>query len=95
MTQEQFAMLMGVSRQSVTKWESGKSYPEMDKLTKMCDLFECSLDDLVKGDLTASAALKPDRLSFESRLPQQFSNSGETKVRQIEEVFLSKMWEER
>lgn len=56
MTQEQFAMLMGVSRQSVTKWESGKSYPEMDKLTKMCDLFECSLDDLVKGDLTQQGA---------------------------------------
>ena len=56
MTQEQFAMLMGVSRQSVTKWESGKSYPEMDKLMKMCDLFECSLDDLVKGDLTQQSA---------------------------------------
>ena len=29
MTQEQLAMLLGVSRQSVTKWESEKSYPEM------------------------------------------------------------------
>lgn len=33
MTQEQLAMLLGVSRQSVTKWEAEKSYPEMDKLT--------------------------------------------------------------
>ena len=32
MTQEQLAMLLGVSRRSVTKWESAKSYPEMDKL---------------------------------------------------------------
>ncbi|MDO4443253.1 MAG: helix-turn-helix transcriptional regulator [Slackia sp.] len=53
MTQEQLAMLLGVSRQSVTKWEAEKSYPEMDKLLKMCTLFECSLDDLVQGDLTA------------------------------------------
>ena len=30
MTQEQLAMLLGVSRQSVTKWESEKSFPEMD-----------------------------------------------------------------
>lgn len=52
MTQEQLAMLLGVSRQSVTKWEAERSYPEMDKLLKMCDIFECSLDDLVKGDLT-------------------------------------------
>ena len=50
MTQEQLAMLLGVSRQSVTKWEAEKSYPEMDKLIKMCQIFECSLDDLVQGD---------------------------------------------
>ena len=66
MTQEQFAMLMGVSRQSVTKWESGKSYPEMDKLMKMCDLFECSLDDLVKGDLTQQSAAPGKALSAAS-----------------------------
>ncbi len=52
MTQEQLAMLLGVSRQSVTKWESEKSYPEMDKLLKMCQIFDCTLDDLVQGDLT-------------------------------------------
>lgn len=52
MTQEQLAMLLGVSRQSVTKWESEKSYPEMDKLLKMCQIFGCTLDDLVQGDLT-------------------------------------------
>ena len=34
MTQEQLAMLVSVSRQSVTKWESERSYPEMDKLQK-------------------------------------------------------------
>ena len=42
MTQEQLAMLLGVSRQSVTKWEAEKSYPEMDKLLKLCQIFECS-----------------------------------------------------
>lgn len=55
MTQEQLAMLLGVSRQSVTKWEAEKSYPEMDKLLKLCQIFECSLDDLVQGDLTGRA----------------------------------------
>ena len=53
MTQEQLAMLLGVSRQSVSKWEAERAYPEMDKLLKICDLFDCSLDDLVSGDLTA------------------------------------------
>ena len=55
MTQEQVAMLLGVSRQSVTKWEAAKSYPEMDKLLKICQIFECSLDDLVTGDVAALA----------------------------------------
>ena len=55
MTQEQLAMLLGVSRQSVTKWEAEKSYPEMDKLLKMCQIFDCTLDDLVQGDLTSRA----------------------------------------
>lgn len=56
MTQEQLAVLLGVSRQSVTKWESERSYPEMDKLLKMCDLFGCTLDELVQGDLTGRPA---------------------------------------
>ena len=55
MTQEQLAMLLGVSRQSVTKWEAEKSYPEMDKLLKLCQIFDCTLDDLVQGDLTSRA----------------------------------------
>ena len=55
MTQEQLAMLLGVSRQSVTKWEAERSYPEMDKLIKICQIFECTLDDLVQGDLTGRA----------------------------------------
>lgn len=52
MTQEQLAMLVGVSRQSVTKWEAERAYPEMDKLIKICDIFDCTIDDLVSGDLT-------------------------------------------
>lgn len=53
MTREQLAMLVGVSRQSVTKWEAERACPEMDKLLKLCQIFDCSLDDLVSGDLTA------------------------------------------
>lgn len=56
MTQEQLAMLLGVSRQSVTKWEAERAYPEMDKLLKMCQVFDCTLDELVQGDLTARPA---------------------------------------
>ncbi len=55
MTQEQLAMMVGVSRQSVTKWEAERAYPEMDKLLKLCQIFDCTLDELVTGDLTATS----------------------------------------
>lgn len=55
-TQERLAMLLGVSRQAISKWESGKAYPEMDKLLMICDLFGCTLDDLVLGDVTHPGA---------------------------------------
>lgn len=50
-TQEQFAELLGVSRQSVSKWESDTSYPETDKLIRISQLFQCSLDYLLKDDI--------------------------------------------
>ena len=50
MTQEELAEYMGVSRQSVSKWETGDAYPETDKLIVLSDLFGMSLDELVRGN---------------------------------------------
>ncbi|NEG90301.1 helix-turn-helix transcriptional regulator [Bifidobacterium aerophilum] len=63
MTQEQLAMLLGVSRQAISKWESEKAYPEMDKLLAICDLFDCTLDDLVLGDVTRPATGTADAVN--------------------------------
>lgn len=52
MSQEQLAALLDVTRQSVSKWESGQTYPEMDKLLAMCKIFKCSLDDLTNDEVT-------------------------------------------
>lgn len=51
-TQEQLAEALEVSRQSVSKWESDTSYPEMDKLLQLANLFHCNLDDLVQKDVS-------------------------------------------
>ena len=51
-TQEQLADKLGVSRQSISKWESDVAYPETDKLIRMSELFNCSLDYLLKEDMT-------------------------------------------
>ncbi|HKM35238.1 MAG TPA: helix-turn-helix transcriptional regulator [Lachnospiraceae bacterium] len=48
LTQEQLAGVLGVSRQSISKWESDVTYPETDKLVRMSEMFDCSLDYLLK-----------------------------------------------
>lgn len=51
LTQEQFAELMHVSRQSVSKWELGSVYPDTEKLIRIGRLFSCSLDYLLKDEI--------------------------------------------
>ena len=55
-TQEQLAEKMEVSRQTVSKWESGSSFPEMEKMIQLTELFSCTLDGLLKGDLKKADA---------------------------------------
>lgn len=52
MTQEDLAEQMEVSRQSVSKWESNSAYPEMDAILRLCDLFHCDMDTLLRGDVS-------------------------------------------
>ncbi|MBE6638582.1 MAG: helix-turn-helix transcriptional regulator [Ruminococcaceae bacterium] len=51
-TQEQLADILNVSRQSISKWESDIAYPETDKLIELGKLFECSMDYLLKKEIT-------------------------------------------
>jgi AbrB family looped-hinge helix DNA binding protein len=46
LTQEDIADKLGVTRQSVAKWESGESVPDLDKCKQLADIFGVSLDDL-------------------------------------------------
>lgn len=54
-TQEELADKLGVSRQSVSKWETGEAYPETEKLIDLCDIFGVTLDDMVRGGLDKQA----------------------------------------
>ena len=53
-TQEQLAEQLNVSRQSVSKWESAASFPEMDTLLRICDLYNVDLDTLLRGNMKES-----------------------------------------
>lgn len=54
-TQEQLAEQLEVSRQTVSKWESGASFPEMDTLLRICHLYDTNLDTLLRGSVEAAS----------------------------------------
>ena len=52
LSQEALAETLGVSRQTVSKWESGAAYPEVDKLVSLSAFFHCTIDQLLREDLS-------------------------------------------
>lgn len=52
LSQEAVAEQLGVSRQSVSKWESGSAFPETETLITLCDRFEVTLDEMMRGDVS-------------------------------------------
>ena len=73
LTQEQFAEQLQVSRQAVSKWESGRGYPEIEKILYICNRYQVSIADMFAEEApppTPSAA--PDALAVpEQPLPRE------------------------
>ena len=69
-TQEEFGKLFHVTRQTVSNWENEKSYPDLQTLVTISDLFEISLDTLLKGDHKMIARIDYERMygSIKKRL---------------------------
>ncbi len=59
-TQEQLADVLEVSRQSVSKWEQDAAYPETDKLIRIADLFDVSVDYLLRGESSPRDEIRED-----------------------------------
>ena len=61
LSQEAFAEMLGVSRQSVSRWESGTAVPDIDKILLLSELFGVSTDYLLKPDpISTPEAVDPD-----------------------------------
>ena len=62
LSQEELGMELQVSRQTISKWESGQSYPDFQKLVLLSDYFDMTLDELVKDiDVQDVREKQPDR----------------------------------
>lgn len=73
LSQEQLAEKLGVSRQAVSKWESGQSYPEMDKLLLICKLFNYNIDELVNGNVKEVNETKQSKINFNKYIEDFFN----------------------
>jgi len=99
LSQEQLAEKLGVSRQAISKWESGIAYPEMDKIIALCTKFNLNIDDLlhkdireVKGEEDVKKNLNKyidDFLSFITNTINMFSNMNfKSKIKCLFEQFI-------
>ena len=57
-SQEELAERLGISRQSVSKWETGESIPDIDKIIRMSELWNVSTDYLLKDDEIGRASCR-------------------------------------
>ena len=67
LSQEELAEKLNVTRQSVSKWESGQSYPELEKIIELSELFRASTDYLLK-DIQENAECSQDIINGQTKL---------------------------
>lgn len=73
LSQEELANILDVSRQAVSKWESGKSVPDLQKLIKLSELYNVNIDTLVKADIELEVDDK-SKVNNEDTLDYENSN---------------------
>ena len=61
-TQSEIAEKLHVTRQTISNWEQGKSYPDLDTLVEISDIYKISIDALLKGDKDLKKYLDQGRL---------------------------------
>lgn len=61
-TQDQLAEQLDISRQTISKWESGQSLPELDKIIALSEVFNVSTDCLLKPSKVDNLSLKTEML---------------------------------
>ena len=61
LTQEQISQKLHVSRQTISNWETGKSVPDIYSLVELSNLYDISLDELIKEDIVMMKELKKEK----------------------------------
>ena len=82
MSQEQLAEKVNVSRQSVSKWETGEAYPEMNNILELCKIFNCKINDLIHSDMSDISSLDEEIIMNVVK----FNETKQTQVKSLSNV---------
>lgn len=88
LSQEGLAEKLNVSRQAVSKWESGQSFPELDKIIILSDIFSVTVDELVKDNIELKRNIE------DKKTEEKKNDSQEDKEYQRKEDTINNTYEE-
>lgn len=86
LTQEQLAEQLNVSRQSISKWESGQVIPEIEKIVELSKVFNVTLDYLLKPSEIDELSVKTDMLEQQQK---QLLNREQTRIKIFKNILYS------
>ena len=83
MTQEELSEAVGVTRQTISKWELDSSTPDLEYLCKLCDLFGVTADDLIRPDRETVEATKAATTPIPAPTPVSSEQAPQSPSKQI------------
>ena len=94
LSQEELANRVYVSRQTISNWENDKSYPDVNSLVLLSEIFQISLDNLIKGDIEVMKDViqKEEIVAFsEGKLLDDIQKQREIGKRPYQKIFLRRL----
>lgn len=94
LSQEELADRVYVSRQTISNWENDKSYPDVNSLVLLSEIFQISLDNLIKGDIEVMKDViqKEEIVAFsEGKLLDDIQKQRGTGKRPYQKIFLRRL----
>ena len=79
-SQNEIATILHISRQSISKWENGRGYPDLDNLIALSDLYKISIDELLRENEQLQNKIEKNNIEIKEK--QRKLNSINTKLYQ-------------
>lgn len=70
MSQNEVATILHVTRQSISKWENGRGYPDLDNLVRLSDIYQLSIDDLIRENSELASKIHANNAEIKEKQVQ-------------------------